>query len=141
MKKLLHLLVFAFAAFLVSISFDAIVMSSFWISPNPQYSFTIAGATSSDIFIMGLPDEELVYTEVEGIIYSGSVQARIDKCDSNGTGCSILIDNLDFNGGRDTFTTFTSSSISANQTLKWITTGSTTPGYLTVSLRYFPSGS
>lgn len=146
MKKLLYLLAFACIAFLVSISFDAIVMSSFWISPNPQYSFTMSGATASDIFIMGMPDEELVFTEVEGILYSGTnVVGTIQKCDSEGLNCSNVIANMTFDGGRDTFPTpatpFTSTTITANQTLKWVTVSSSSPGYLTVSLRYFPSGS
>ena len=141
MEKLRYLLLFALIAFFTSISFDAIVMSSYWISPNPQFTFIIGGATEADVFIFSLPDEDLVFTEVEGILLNGTVEGTIQKCDSNGLGCSTLITNLVFDGGRDTFTTFTSSTLAANETLKWITDSASSAGYLAVTLRYFPTGS
>jgi hypothetical protein len=142
MNKLKHLFLAAVIGLILSLSFDTFVLSSFWIAPNPQYSFVISAATTSDIFLFGMPDEDIVFTEVEGILQSGtSVTGTIQKCNSAGLDCSTVISGLTFNGGRDTYTAFSSTTATANETLKWITNSVSSPGYLVVTLRYYPTGS
>jgi hypothetical protein len=123
------------AIFILTLVF--VLMSCSYI-PTEKHKFQLAMKTLTvdDDFIFASPSD-IRLIRVEGIITVGTVTAVLQTCDSNGASCTNITSTLTFNSGRDIYTSeITSPNISANQTIKWNTTGVSSPGYLYVEIYY-----
>jgi len=123
------------AIFILTLVF--VLMSCSYI-PTEKHKFQLAMKTLTvdDDFIFASPSD-IRLIRVEGIITVGTVTAVLQICNSNGASCTNITSALTFNSGRDIYTSeITSPNISANQTIKWNTTGVSSPGYLYVEIYY-----
>jgi len=114
-----------------------VLMSCSYI-PTEKHKFQLAmkALTVDDDFIFASPSD-IRLIRVEGIITAGSVTAVLQTCNSSGASCTPITSSLLFDGGRDIYTSqITSPNVSATQTIKWDTTGVSSPGYLYVEIYY-----
>jgi len=104
----------------------------------PTYCFVINAASASDDFLLFQAPVALTITDIKGVLLTGTnVVGGLDECDSNGANPVAVDSDITFNGGLDEDDgSLTNGSIDANDWVKWHTTSSSSPGYLTVCVYY-----
>jgi len=108
---------------------------------SPNKSFIINGAIASDDFLIWLTPVAITITDIKGVLLSGegtNVVGGLDEVDSDGISNLVAVDSdITFNGGLDEDDgSLTNGTISANHWIKWHTTSTYNPGYLTVTIYY-----
>jgi hypothetical protein len=136
MKKALFILFMLISLWIVV---DSNYLDSFIPAPTPKWTIAIGSPIETDVFLFAKPTKDLIVTKIEGILQSGtSVEVTINKCNSSGTpaSCSPIESNMTFNGDLDSTSSIDSPSVSANQTLQWVTESVSSPGFLIVIIHY-----
>ena len=114
------------------------VISEIMIDNTLPLCFIINAASASDDFLLFKAPEALTITHIYGVLLAGTnVVGGLDECDSNGANCAAVDSDITFNGSEDADDgSLSNPSIDQNDWVKWHTTSSSSPGYLTICVWY-----
>lgn len=101
-------------------------------------SFHLDSASAGDDFLLWRTPQAIRITHIHGVLLTGTnVIGGLDECDKDGDNAVAVDADITFNGSLDSDDgSLTNADIDAGDWIKWHTTSSDAPGYLTVTVYY-----